>query len=278
MVPMVQVLGGPDGSQAVGWPAFHKSTMHASPLLYDIDFDGVRDVLLATYDGEIVFVKDTVSTVRAAGRIQKVQLAAAAAWRTGGRARRAGERSAAQRCYPCAACCGHARKTPSSDQRATRPHACMLAGSVPLSLSISLSLSLSLYISLSLSLLAHHSLARLQGEIMAERITLPRLRVRKEWYVGLNPDPLDHSHPDVGDEDKARNGTFLRGPPAPPPPGRRGQAKQQQAGGAKAKSAKPSGGEAPTQAPLVAVPFEHDVPPGMKDRVLKFVVQIREYE
>lgn len=56
----MQVLGGPDGSQAVGWPAFHKSTMHASPLLYDIDFDGIRDVLLATYDGEIVFVKDTV--------------------------------------------------------------------------------------------------------------------------------------------------------------------------------------------------------------------------
>lgn len=27
---------------------------------------------------------------------------------------------------------------------------------------------------------------------------MPRLRVRKNWYVGLNPDPVDHSHPDVG--------------------------------------------------------------------------------
>ena len=60
MVCNLQVLESGDGAQAVGWPAFHQSTVHASPLLYDMDFDGVRDVMLATYDGEVLFFKDTV--------------------------------------------------------------------------------------------------------------------------------------------------------------------------------------------------------------------------
>ena len=38
-----------------GWPAFHQSTVHASPLLYDIDKDGVREIALATYNGEVLF-------------------------------------------------------------------------------------------------------------------------------------------------------------------------------------------------------------------------------
>lgn len=52
-----------DGAKALedGWPAFHESTVHASPLLYDFDADGINDVLLATYDGEILVFKDTVS-------------------------------------------------------------------------------------------------------------------------------------------------------------------------------------------------------------------------
>ncbi|KAL6966822.1 hypothetical protein U1Q18_032616, partial [Sarracenia purpurea var. burkii] len=29
------------------WPAFHQSTIHSSPLLYDIDKDGVREIALA---------------------------------------------------------------------------------------------------------------------------------------------------------------------------------------------------------------------------------------
>ena len=35
--------------------------MHTSPLMYDVDFDGVQDILVATYDGEVLFFKDTVS-------------------------------------------------------------------------------------------------------------------------------------------------------------------------------------------------------------------------
>lgn len=40
-----------------GWPAFHQSTVHASPLLYDIDKDGVREIALATYNGEVLFFR-----------------------------------------------------------------------------------------------------------------------------------------------------------------------------------------------------------------------------
>lgn len=56
-----EVLEGPDGAKALGWPGFHRSTVHTSPLLYDIDMDGIRDVLVTTYDGEVIFFKDNVS-------------------------------------------------------------------------------------------------------------------------------------------------------------------------------------------------------------------------
>mmetsp|Transcript_4558 Transcript_4558/g.9807 ORF Transcript_4558/g.9807 Transcript_4558/m.9807 type:complete len:1070 (-) Transcript_4558:202-3411(-) len=39
------------------------------------------------------------------------------------------------------------------------------------------------------------------GEKLAERLTIPRLQVRKDWYKGLAPDPIDHSHPDISDKD-----------------------------------------------------------------------------
>lgn len=37
-----------------------------------------------------------------------------------------------------------------------------------------------------------------QGEKLPETLKVPRLRLRKKWFVGINPDPVDHSHPDVG--------------------------------------------------------------------------------
>ena len=40
-----------------GWPAYHQSMVHASPLLYDIDKDGVREIALATYNGEVLFFR-----------------------------------------------------------------------------------------------------------------------------------------------------------------------------------------------------------------------------
>lgn len=56
----MQVLEASDGAKAAGWPAFHKSTVHTSPLMYDLDFDGVQDILLATYGGEILAFRDNV--------------------------------------------------------------------------------------------------------------------------------------------------------------------------------------------------------------------------
>lgn len=34
---------------------------------------------------------------------------------------------------------------------------------------------------------------------MSDKLEIPRLRVKKDWHVGLNPDPVDRSHPDVRD-------------------------------------------------------------------------------
>ncbi|XP_022151498.1 protein DEFECTIVE IN EXINE FORMATION 1 isoform X2 [Momordica charantia] len=80
-----------------GWPAFHQSTVHASPVLYDIDKDGVREIALATYNGEVLFF-------------------------------------------------------------------------------------------------------RVSGYMMTDKLEIPRRRVRKNWHVSLNPDPVDRSHPDVHDD------------------------------------------------------------------------------
>ncbi|RWW79463.1 hypothetical protein BHE74_00012255 [Ensete ventricosum] len=33
-----------------------------------------------------------------------------------------------------------------------------------------------------------------------DKLEVPRRRVRKNWYVGLHPDPVDRSHPDVHDD------------------------------------------------------------------------------
>lgn len=56
---MWQVVEGGDGAKGE-WEAFHQSTVHTSPLLYDVDFDGVQDIVVTTYDGEVLFYKDTV--------------------------------------------------------------------------------------------------------------------------------------------------------------------------------------------------------------------------
>jgi hypothetical protein len=42
-------------------------------------------------------------------------------------------------------------------------------------------------------------LCRISGYMMMDKLEVPRRKVRKNWYVGLNPDPVDRSHPDVHD-------------------------------------------------------------------------------
>ncbi|WIA09420.1 hypothetical protein OEZ85_008825 [Tetradesmus obliquus] len=38
------------------------------------------------------------------------------------------------------------------------------------------------------------------GEMLDHRLVVPRLRVRKQWFKGLNGDPVDHSHPDAAQQ------------------------------------------------------------------------------
>ncbi|KAG6524948.1 hypothetical protein ZIOFF_014893 [Zingiber officinale] len=96
-VHYLEVLEGSDGDKMPGWPAFHQLTVHSSPLLYDIDKDGTREIALATYDGVVNFF-------------------------------------------------------------------------------------------------------RVSGYLMMDKLEVPRRKVHKNWYAGLDPDPVDRSHPDVHDD------------------------------------------------------------------------------
>lgn len=66
---------------------------------------------------------------------------------------------------------------------------------------------------------------RVSGYLMSDKLEVPRLKVHKNWYVGLQTDPVDRSHPDVHDEtliqeaaDKKSmtrmNGTFVSKTPS----------------------------------------------------------------
>ncbi|KAI8556847.1 hypothetical protein RHMOL_Rhmol05G0287400 [Rhododendron molle] len=41
---------------------------------------------------------------------------------------------------------------------------------------------------------------RVSGYMMSDKLVIPRLKVKQDWYVGLHPDPVDRSHPDVNDD------------------------------------------------------------------------------
>lgn len=56
------MLDAADGAKAAEWGGYHQSTLHTSPLLFDVDYDGIQDILVATYDGDVLAYKDTVST------------------------------------------------------------------------------------------------------------------------------------------------------------------------------------------------------------------------
>lgn len=52
-----------------------------------------------------------------------------------------------------------------------------------------------LYIGINVALLS-----RVSGYLMMDKLEVPRRKVRKNWYVGLHPDRVDRSHPDVHDD------------------------------------------------------------------------------
>lgn len=41
---------------------------------------------------------------------------------------------------------------------------------------------------------------RVSGYMMSDKLEVPRLKVKRDWHVGLHPDPVDRSHPDVHDD------------------------------------------------------------------------------
>ncbi|KAL6638178.1 hypothetical protein ACP70R_025750 [Stipagrostis hirtigluma subsp. patula] len=54
---------------------------------------------------------------------------------------------------------------------------------------------------------------RISGYMMMDKLEVPRRKVRKDWYVGLNPDPVDRSHPDVHDSSIAKEAASKEAPP-----------------------------------------------------------------
>lgn len=57
----IHVVDGHTGGMDTTFEASHRSTLHTTPLMFDIDFDGVLDIVVATYDGDVQFFRDTVS-------------------------------------------------------------------------------------------------------------------------------------------------------------------------------------------------------------------------
>jgi len=80
------------------------------------------------------------------------------------------------------------------------------------------------------------------GEEIPDRLYVPRLSVRKNWFKGLNPDHVDHSHPDVNDpnigaeaalQDAKLRQARVHGVPAPTPAARKRRSSDVQEGAAK---------------------------------------------
>ncbi|XP_010464546.1 PREDICTED: protein DEFECTIVE IN EXINE FORMATION 1 [Camelina sativa] len=50
---------------------------------------------------------------------------------------------------------------------------------------------------------------RVSGFLMSDKLEVPRRKVHKNWHVGLNPDPVDRSHPDVHDDQLVEEAMLL---------------------------------------------------------------------
>ncbi|WVZ16819.1 hypothetical protein V8G54_009801, partial [Vigna mungo] len=49
---------------------------------------------------------------------------------------------------------------------------------------------------------------RVSGYLMSDKLEIPRRKVLKEWFVGLDPDPVDRSHPNVHDDQLVQEATI----------------------------------------------------------------------
>jgi hypothetical protein len=55
----LEAPNGAKGASGAGWPAYHASTLHGSPVLVDVDGDGTRELAAATYDGEVLYFRES---------------------------------------------------------------------------------------------------------------------------------------------------------------------------------------------------------------------------
>ena len=63
-----EAVDGVDGHELPGWPyAFSRSGFHASPLAFDVDADGVDELLLLTSDAEVIFLSQAGMPLRDRG-------------------------------------------------------------------------------------------------------------------------------------------------------------------------------------------------------------------
>jgi hypothetical protein len=54
----IEILQGEDGAKTTGWPfGFPRSSFVSSPLVHDVDHDGINDIAVVTKNAEIVFLK-----------------------------------------------------------------------------------------------------------------------------------------------------------------------------------------------------------------------------
>ena len=67
-VRYAEAVDGADGHELPGWPySFSHSTFHTSPLAYDVDADGVDELLLLSFDAELVFLSQAGLPLRGRG-------------------------------------------------------------------------------------------------------------------------------------------------------------------------------------------------------------------
>ena len=51
---------------------------------------------------------------------------------------------------------------------------------------------------------------RVSGYRMTDKLEVPRRRVQKDWHMGLHPNPMDRSHPDVNDDQLVQEATEMK--------------------------------------------------------------------
>jgi hypothetical protein len=67
-VRFAEAVDGVDGHERPGWPyAFASSTFHTSPLSFDVDTDGINEMLLINFEGEVVFLSERGLPMRGRG-------------------------------------------------------------------------------------------------------------------------------------------------------------------------------------------------------------------